>query len=144
MRRAIAAIAVLGLLAGAVAAYAELGVGDPAAKRAGHRPAVRIRGHVDGLYPGVKTVLHAKARNRSHRPLRLLRVKTRVGSPSAACDRVSLRAKRIRPRVVIGAHHRRRLRIPVRLRASAPDACQGAAFPLRYRARVKVARSHRR
>ena len=71
MRRAIAAIAVLSLLAGAVAAYAELGVGDSPAKRAGHRPAVRISGHVDGLYPGVKTVLHAKARNRSHRPLRL-------------------------------------------------------------------------
>ena len=143
MRRAIAAIAVLSLLAGAVAAYAELGVGDSTAKRAGHRPAVRISGHVDGLYPGVKTVLHAKARNRSHPPLRLVRVKTRVGSPTAACDRVVLRAKRIRPRIVIGAHHRRRLRIPVRLQASAPDACQGAAFPLRYRARVKVARSGR-
>ena len=144
MRRAIAAVAVLGLLAGAVAAYAALGVGDSAAKRDRHRPAVRIRGDVDGLYPGASTVLYARVRNRSHRPIRVLRVKTRVGSPSAACDRIALHAKRIRPRVVIGAHHRRRLRIPVRLRASAPDACQGAAFPLRYRARVKVARSRRR
>jgi hypothetical protein len=59
-----------------------------------------------------------------------------VRSASANCDRIHLRAKRVRPRYVIAPGAARRLRIPVRMKAWAPDACQGAVFPLRYRTRI--------
>jgi len=140
MKRAItAALAAALLLAVAVGAYAALG-GSPSApssQRADHhRPAVRIKGHVDGLFPGVPAKLRARARNRAPRPVRLVWVKARVRSPAPGCGRKYLRTKRAKPRRVIPPHRKRRVRIRVKLRGSAPDACQGVRFRLRYRARV--------
>jgi hypothetical protein len=139
MKRAITTIAAALLLAVAVGAYAELGgsTGGVTAPRAEHkRSAVRIKGHVTALYPGVPAILHARARNRAPRPVRLMRVKARVRSGAPGCGRRYLRTKRIHPRRIISPHRKRRLPIKVRLRASAPDACQGVRFRLHYRTRV--------
>jgi hypothetical protein len=139
MKRAITTIAAVLLLAAAVGAYAELGgsASAPSTQRAEHdRPAIRIRGHVTQLYPGVTAILHARARNRAPRPVKLMRVKARVRSGVPGCGRRYLRTKRIHPRRIISPHRKRRLRIKVHLRAAAPDACQGVRFRLRYRTRV--------
>ncbi len=130
---------VAALLAAAVGAYAALGGpsrASPARAGSDGRAPVRVTGHVTGLVPGASAHLRGRVRNRTGDPLRVVWVKARVRSASPACDRVNVRTKRIRPRYVVAAHATRRLRIPVRMKAWAPDACQGALFPLRYRARV--------
>jgi hypothetical protein len=40
--------------------------------------------------------------------------------------------------VRIPARQWRRVRVRARMRGRAPDACQGASFPLRFRIKVKV------
>jgi hypothetical protein len=134
---------VAALLAATVGAYAALGGPGPPAPakpRHGLRAPVRVTGHVTDLVPGSTAHLRARARNRSRAPIRLLWVKARASAAGPACGRLRLRTTRVRPRVEIAPGATRRLRIPVRLRGGAPDACQGAVFPLRYRTRVARAR----
>ena len=143
MKGTITTIALAALLCAAVGAYAALGgPGTVAVDRAGLEggPPVRISGNVTGLYPGASGQLNATARNRTDSPVRLGWVKTRVRNPVPGCDRLDLHTERIRPAVVIPPHGVLPLQIPVTMAASTTDACQGAVFPLRFRARTAVVR----
>ena len=142
MRRlATALLAIAAVLAASVAAYAALGGADrgPAPRAApGTGSPVRIRGHIEGLYPGQQTTIQARARNRTSGPVRLRWVLTDVGRAGSGCASRWLRTERIEPRAWIAAGERLRLEIPVAMPAAAPDACQNATFPLSYVTRVWI------
>ncbi len=140
MRRLVTALlATAVVLAASVAAYAALGGADrgPAPRAAPEDESpVRIRGDIEGLYPGQQTTLQVQVRNRTDGPVRVRWVEANVDRAGPECASGWLQTERIRPRARIPAGARLRLEIPVALAASAPNGCQNATFPLRYRARV--------
>jgi hypothetical protein len=140
MRRIALAVALA-----AVVAYADLSasspVSPPATETLASASAVngRIRGTVTGLYPGVRRRIAVRIHNDFGQSVIVVRLRTRVKDASPACGRRYLKAKRVsRPRTIPPQANRRiavRVRlVRVRLLRSAPDACQGATFPLRFRA----------
>jgi hypothetical protein len=70
--------------------------------------------------------------------VRLQRLKANVRSPSTECASGNLQTEVIRPRLLIPPGQTRDLQLEVSLASSAPDACQAARFPLRYRTRVET------
>jgi hypothetical protein len=127
------------LLAGVGIARAALpGPAGSAAARGGSTGALRITGSVDGLYPGATVPFRVRIENRLPRPVLVRSVRVRVGTAAAGCDRRLLRVPAARPRLRIGPRAARRVRLRATLAAAAGDACQGASFPLRFRARGVV------
>ena len=110
----------------------------PAQQGHGH---LRVHGKVHGLYPGSLKWMRVRVRNTSHHPLRLRWIKARARDAGPDCTRENLKLRRQRrPSVRLAAHSRRRVTVPVRMVPMAPDACQGAIWPLRFKVK---ARRHR-
>ena len=135
MRRLIlfTVLALLAAGAGLVAAQPR----EDAPARAAAKPAIAITGKVEGLYPGASKRIRLKLNNRSRRTLVIKSVRAHVTSPGGGCSARSLQAKRKRVRIRVPGRKSRKLRYPIRMRATAVDACQGKRYPLRYRARVQ-------
>ena len=136
----LALVVVLASVAAASASIAGVGgggggdIGAPA-KRGAH---LRVHGTVVGLYPGARKKLHVHVRNTSPRSMQLRALRTKPSDASAACARDYLHVKRMkRSRARVPGNSRTTVNVSVRMAASAPDACQGASWPLRYRVRVK-------
>ena len=106
----------------------------PAAANAPVRPPLRVSGSVRGLYPGARLPLRLRVRNVRGFPIRVVSLKVRVGNASRSCRRRQVRIGRFRRSLVVPAHKSRRTALPVTMLRSAPDACKGAVFPLRFRA----------
>jgi hypothetical protein len=141
MRASKLAIVIALLLAGVGIARAALpGPAGSAAARGGSAGALRVAGSVEGLYPGATVPFRVRIENRRPQPVLLRSVRVRVGSAAAGCDRRLLRVPAARPRVRIRPGAARRVRLRATLSPEAVDACQGASFPLRFRARAVVAR----
>jgi hypothetical protein len=130
-------------VASGAAAYAALpGNGDGRAALRAHAAAsaasaLRISGHVRGLYPGARMGIRLKVRNGSSRwvVVRAIRADVRSGASGCSPDNLSTVPKeltypRIRP------HKTRRVGIRIRMWKKTPDACQGVTFPLRYKVRA--------
>jgi hypothetical protein len=134
---------VAALLAATVAYAAERGpLGAGSAERSqAHGPphaTVKARGHVGGLYPGADRRMRVTVGNRDSRPARLHRFRTRVGNANPVCTDGYLRVRQVKhPQRRIGPHRSILIRVRVRVRPSAPDACQNARWPLRFRARLR-------
>jgi hypothetical protein len=131
------------LLATAGLGYASMRDGDGiAASRAtvaasrGDAP-LRIRGSVEGLYPGLRAQLRLRIRNRSSRRLTVHSIDVRAGDAGPDCLRQNLLTHKRRLRLPIEPHTRRRARLGIIMAADAGDACQGATFPLEFRARAR-------
>ena len=105
---------------------------------ASRRGTFRITGHVTGLYPGVHKKLRLRLKNLNPTPIRVVSVRVRVRSTAAACPSNVVRVGRLkrRARVTVKARRVRKVSLPVSMLASAPDACQGARFRLRYRGKA--------
>jgi hypothetical protein len=101
--------------------------------------ALKITGGVRGLYPGARARLRLRVRNLRGYPIRLVALKVRVGNASKGCRRRQLRISRLRGKPVVRAHRTRRIVLRVTMLRSAPDACKGAVFRLRFRARGRRA-----
>ena len=141
MRRAIGALLAVAVVLGATAAgYAALQRADRAAQpRAAIEPSpVRVTGEIDDLFPGVPSILPIRVRNLTDGPVRLRWVRTKVQQTGGSCDRSWLHTEQVTPRQLIPARGRLDLQVPVMLDPAAPDLCQGATFPLKYRTRVNV------
>jgi hypothetical protein len=108
---------------------------DGGARKVGPRISLRVSGGVRGLYPGARLHLRLKVRNTRGFPIRVVSLKVRVGNASKRCRRRALRIGRLRRRLLVPAHRSRRTALRVTMLRSAPDACKGAVFPLRFKAR---------
>src|SRR5262249_21652717 len=95
-------------------------------------PALRVSGHVVGLFPGAKRKLRVRISNRSRRALTVTALRVRVSPGRRKCPPKALSVGRFRHRLVVPGKSSRRVTLSVALRASAPDACQRARFPLRF------------
>src|SRR5215208_4801163 len=111
MRRLIPYLIIAALLAGSVVAYAHFGDagfgGDqPTAKARGKSKShLRLRGHIDGLYPGADEQMRVKIRNGSRRPVLLRSVKTTAGDAGPGCTRENLWTRRFRGRRQVKARN---------------------------------------
>jgi hypothetical protein len=99
------------------------------------RPALEILGHARGLYPGASQPMRLVVWNRTDRDLRVVLGAARVRSNRVGCPPSALRVGPARDALLVPAHGRVRSVVPVRLRRSAPDACQGARFRVTFVAR---------
>ena len=141
MRRSVTAVLVTAAaLAASVAAYAALGATErgPAPRAPGDTSPVRIRGSIEGLYPGQQTTLRIRVANKTDGRVRVRWVQANVGAGAPECAADWLQTQRIWPRAALPVGAVLRLDMPIALAAEAPDACQNATFPLRYRARVRT------
>jgi hypothetical protein len=98
--------------------------------------AFSLRAVARRLYPGGKRPLRVKISNHSRFPIKVTRIRIRVrhDRTHAACPpRKYVRKTRLRRPIKIARRRSRRVRLAIRLRYRAPNACQGAVFPLRLR-----------
>jgi hypothetical protein len=108
-------------------------------------PRFSITGHVAGLLPRAHRKLRLKVHNWHRFKIRVTSIKTRVGNASATCRASNLSVRRFRGHKKVRGRHSRRIRIRIAMAASAPNACQGASFPLTYKGRaVRRGRALRR
>jgi hypothetical protein len=142
-------LALVATLALGVASHAQLGGGPGAEPAARHvPPGLRGQGHASGFYPGGHGPVWVRVRNPFDHRARVRWIRTYVGKAGPGCPADNLVARRSRGlrqlqsgkwrHVLIPARQSRRVRVRTRMRARAPDACQGASFPLRFRLKVKV------
>ena len=141
--RLICAVLAAALLCGAVAYAGEsdffLGGSTKQDRAHAERRAekIKVSGHIRGLYPGAAERMRVRVRNRLNHRITLKSVRVRVKDASSGCDRGYLSVRRFRSGVKIAAKKKTRVRVRVRMASAATDACQGARFPLRFRARVR-------
>ncbi len=142
MRRLAHTLAFAALLSGATFAYANLSGAlehaPPSFENAASagKAKGKVRGNVDGLYPGAVRVLRVRVRNRFAFPVRVVQLRTKVKHASPDCTRQYLKVRRVkRPKKLLEPEAKRRIRVKAQMLPTAPDACQGARWPLRFRAR---------
>ena len=96
--------------------------------------ALRISGHVRGLFPGAKVWMPVRVRSVTGVSIRLTGLRATVGAPSVDCPSSMLRVRPLREQPVVAARRTLHVRLRVRLRRIAPEACQGVRFPLTFSA----------
>jgi hypothetical protein len=99
-------------------------------------PGFSISGHTAGVVPGAHGRLRLQVHNRHRFKIRVTSIKTRVGNASAICPASNLSVRRFRGHKKVRARHARSFRVRIAMAASAPNACQGATFPLTYKGRA--------
>ncbi len=98
-----------------------------------------LRGRATGLYPGAARPLRVLVRNRSDRAVQLTRLTSQVIESPPGCPPEALRAGEPETLPLVPASGRARVVLPIELLPSAPDACQGGVFRLRFRAAGETA-----
>jgi hypothetical protein len=99
-----------------------------------HGTPLTLSGTVEGLTPGAARTLAVTIANPNVKPIVVAAVATSVTSPSGACPAAALTVGDLTSPVTVPAGASAAGRLPVRLAADAPDACQGAVFALRFAA----------
>ncbi len=87
-----------------------------------------------GLYPNADLSVPVVVHNAQPFDLAVHSADVAVGDASPACPAENLIARSFVGDVVVGAGRDGTIPIRMQMPASAPDACQGATFPLRFRA----------
>jgi len=142
-------LALVATLALGVVSHAELWGGPEAKPAARHVPSgLRGHGQASGFYPGGHAPVWVRVRNPFRHRARVRWIRASVGKAGPGCPADNLVPRRSRGlrqlesgkwrHVLIPARQWRRVRVRTRMRSRAPDACQGATFPLRFRIKVKV------
>jgi len=121
----------------AVAASPRPGPGADAGRPAKSRPAIRISGDVAGLYPGAAKRVRLRIRNRSRRTRTVTSVRARALDVDPLCPPRNLRAKKKQVRIRVPGGSQRHFSYRIGMIRHAANGCQGASFPIRYRARVR-------
>jgi len=136
-RAPIFAIVAVGLpLLLSLVAFAAVRGSSPSASAAVPQPAIKLSGHVAGLYPGAAKSFRVSVDNRSRRRWVVRLVKAVTGAPNRRCPAESLRLAPYRGALELPPRARRSVSLKAALRIDVPDACQGALFPLTFSARV--------
>jgi hypothetical protein len=131
----------LALIVGTIA-YAAVAAhhGARPAHASGHKGGAHLKakGGVGGLYPGATMPMKVKVTNKYPGSVKLATVKTKVGPANPGCTGSNLLFKRtIHTHKKVKAHHKKVLTIMVTMAPNAPDACQGASFPLHFKVKGK-------
>jgi hypothetical protein len=103
-------------------------LGIPAART------VFVHGHVRGLYPGATRPMQVSVRNPAPVSVRLVRMTARVSNASSACLSRNVSIRRFVGAKTIAPLGRIRISLRSRMRRRAPNACQGARFPVTFTA----------
>jgi hypothetical protein len=115
------------------AASAEIRFAGSAASRA---RVFSLRAFARRLFPGGRRPLRVKISNHSRFPIKVTRIRVRVKrdpTHTACPPRKYVRKTRLRKPIKVARRRTRRVRLTIKLLYKAPDACQGAVFPLRLR-----------
>jgi len=100
------------------------------------RPAVSIRGGLAGLYPGATRRVRLRVENRSPRAVTVTSLRARALDAGRGCRAANLETGRKRIRLRLRGGTTERVRYRIGMDPDAGDRCQGARFPIRYRARI--------
>jgi hypothetical protein len=92
----------------------------------------RIAGSIRGLYPGDSAPLVLTVTNPNHFAIVVTSISTTVGRPRASCVASNLTVHRFSGQLEVPASRSAKVSVPVTLSHRAPNACQGALFPLTY------------
>ena len=87
-----------------------------------------------GLYPGARKRMRVTIRNPFPYAIDVTSVTAKASHPIPGCSGSMVRVRRYRRVVRIEARRLAVVRVRIRLRRAAPDACQGVRFPLTFRA----------
>lgn len=98
-----------------------------------------VQGEVEGIYPGIETTLNATATNPGTSDLTVISVDVTAGDAGPSCPADLLYFRDLyfgdgAPSVVVPAGGQAVVPLTIRLDAAAPDACQGATWPLEFAA----------
>lgn len=126
------------MLCGAAFAYASLAGKPGPSHSAQKRSPVTITGSVENLQPGASTLMVAHARNNTGRNLVMKRLRVKIKDASPTCPRTMLQTKALRRRNALPPRTTRTVPISVTLVAGAPNSCQNATFPIRFKARAEA------
>jgi hypothetical protein len=96
----------------------------------------RVKGKAGPLFPGVSGDLVLTIRNPFDHPILVTAVRVEVGKASRRCRAGNLRTPGFMSDVRVSALSNAKVTVPIRLRADAPDPCQGKSFPLRFSGRA--------
>jgi hypothetical protein len=89
---------------------------------------------VHGLYPNGTVTASVTVDNPQSRPLQVIAATATIGDASAACSASNLAAAPFSGTIAVAPHSQSVVPVSVHMSANAPDACQGATFPLTLRA----------
>ena len=95
-----------------------------------------VKGEAGPLFPGVPDDLVLTIRNPFDHPILVTAVRVDVGRASRRCRADNLRTPGFTADVRVSALSNVKVTVPVKLRADAPDRCQGKSFPLRFSGRA--------
>jgi len=120
----------------ALVAFAGVRVGARSHPAPPLQPAVALSGHLAGLYPGAAKSFRVSVVNRSRRRWVVRLVKAVPDAPNRRCPAENLKLTSYRGALELPPRARRSVSLRATMRPHVPDACQGALFPLTFRARV--------
>jgi hypothetical protein len=106
--------------------------GAPAATSAATAGSFRISGSVAGLYPGAQLPLVLTVTNPERFAIVVSSLSVAVGPAMPGCGAANLTATSFAGRLHVPALGTAAVSVQVTLAHSAPNACQGAVFPLHY------------
>ena len=104
----------------------------PAVASSSTRSAFGIHGGTTGLYPGRSQPLELTVTNPQSFAITVTSITTAVGPASAACPAADLQVGPFGGSLAVPAGGRAAVAVTATLAGAAPDACQGALFPLQY------------
>jgi len=122
------------LLAAALAQASEFRrtpAGDGLATTA-RTPHFTVKGKVKGLYPGSSKPLKLRLTNPNDAPISVKLVTVKARSTTVSCPSSAVKATKFKGNKRIGAHRTAKIKVRIRMKATTPDACQGAKFRLIY------------
>jgi hypothetical protein len=91
-----------------------------------------ISGSVTGLYPGAARPLVLTVTNPFPFAITVTSIKSKISNASTLCAATYLTVSSFSGRVGLPAHQTAHVSVVASMLHSAPDACQGANFPLHY------------
>lgn len=94
--------------------------------------AFTISGKVGGLYPGAVRSLKLTVTNHQSYAIVVTSLTTKVGAASTACGASNLTVASFSGRLRVPARGKASTSVHATMAHSAPNACQGAVFPLHY------------
>ena len=129
-------VAGLAFLSLAGIAVASAGPVDGATGADARPGSFRVRGHVTGLYPGARKRMRVTIRNPFLYAIEVTSLTAEADDPVAGCSGSLIRVRPYNGAVWVDARRLAVVHVRIRLLPAAPDACQGARFPLAFSARA--------